>query len=82
MCVGFHAKAGAGGILSHSFMCHEIEDMWLDGRPVGEIGLVHAAAAALGAPVVVEDLDDALETPGAKEVIDSGEAHDAASDVL
>ena len=31
---------------------------------------------------VVEDLDGALETPGAEEVIDSGEGHDVASDVL
>jgi D-amino peptidase len=58
MCIGFHAKAGAGGILSHSFMGHEIEDMWLDDRPVGEIGLVHTTAAALGAPVVMISGDD------------------------
>ena len=53
LCVGFHAKAGTEGILSHSFMGHEIEDMWLNDQPVGEIGLVHATATALGAPVVM-----------------------------
>src|SRR3954469_23842665 len=42
VCVGFHARAGILGVLSHSFMGHEIEDLWLDDRPVGEIGLLHA----------------------------------------
>ncbi|GGS63165.1 MULTISPECIES: M55 family metallopeptidase [Streptomyces] len=59
LCVGYHSRAGAPGVLSHSFMGHEIEDMWLDGRPVGEIGLAHATAAALGVPVAVLTGDDA-----------------------
>lgn len=33
--------------------------MWLDGRPVGEIGLAQATAAALGVPVVALTEDDA-----------------------
>src|SRR6202008_1135253 len=40
-------------------MGHEIEDIWLDGRPVGEIGLAHATAAAVGVPVVALTGDDA-----------------------
>ncbi|MEY9860614.1 D-amino peptidase [Catenulispora sp. GAS73] len=59
VCVGYHARAGAHGVLSHSFMGHEIEDMWLDERATGEIGLVHAAAAALGVPLVALAGDDA-----------------------
>jgi D-amino peptidase len=59
LCVGYHARAGTLGVLSHSFMGHEIEDMWLDDRPAGEIGLTHATAAALGVPVVVLTGDDA-----------------------
>ncbi|WP_225840107.1 M55 family metallopeptidase [Streptomyces sp. NK08204] len=58
VCVGYHSRAGALGVLSHSFMGHEIEDMWLDGRPVGEIGLAHATAAAIGVPVTVLTGDD------------------------
>jgi D-amino peptidase len=58
LCVGYHARAGALGVLSHSFMGHEIEDMWLDDRPTGEIGLVHAAAAALQVPVRLLTGDD------------------------
>jgi len=53
ICVGYHSRAGALGVLSHSFMGHEIEDMWLDGRPVGEIGLAHATAAAIGVALTV-----------------------------
>jgi D-amino peptidase len=59
LCVGYHARAGALGVMSHSFMGHEIEDMWLDEYPVGEIGLVHATAAALGVPVRLLTGDDA-----------------------
>ena len=59
VCVGYHARAGAHGVLSHSFMGHEIEDMWLDGRATGEIGLVHAAAAALTVPLAALTGDDA-----------------------
>lgn len=59
VCVGYHSRAGAHGVLSHSFMGHEIEDMWLDERATGEIGLVHAAAAALGVRLVALTGDDA-----------------------
>ena len=58
LCVGYHSRAGTLGVLSHSFMGHEIEDIWLDGRPVGEIGLAHATAAAIGVPVVLLSGDD------------------------
>ncbi|QHA02658.1 peptidase M55 [Streptomyces broussonetiae] len=58
VCVGYHSRAGAPGVLSHSFMGHEIEDIWLDGRPVGEIGLAQATAAALGVPLVALTGDD------------------------
>ncbi|MEU8780366.1 M55 family metallopeptidase [Streptomyces sp. NPDC048637] len=58
LCVGYHSRAGTLGVLSHSFMGHEIEDIWLDGRPVGEIGLAHATSAALGVPVAVLTGDD------------------------
>jgi D-amino peptidase len=58
ICVGYHSRAGEPGVLSHSFMGHEIEDMWLDGRPVGEIGLAHATAAAIGVPLAVLTGDD------------------------
>ncbi|MDJ1136100.1 M55 family metallopeptidase [Streptomyces iconiensis] len=59
VCVGYHSRAGTLGVLSHNFMGHEIEDMWLDERPMGEIGFAHATATALGVPVVALFGDDA-----------------------
>lgn len=58
VCVGFHARAGRLGVMSHSFMGHEVEDMWLGGKLVGEIGLLHAAAESIGVPVVFLSGDD------------------------
>jgi D-amino peptidase len=59
LCVGYHSRAGALGVLSHSYMGHEIEDMWLNDRPVGQIGFAHVTAAAIGVPVVMLSGDDA-----------------------
>ncbi len=58
LCVGFHARAGVLGVLSHSFMGHEIEDIWLDDQVTGEIGLLEATASAYGVPVVLVTGDD------------------------
>lgn len=62
ICIGFHARAGKLGVLSHSFMGHEVEDMWLNGKLVGEIGLLHATATSMGASVVFLSGDDAACT--------------------
>lgn len=81
VCVGFHARAGKLGVLSHSFMGHEVEDMWLDGKLVGEIGLLHATAASIGVPVAflsgdnaacaeMSEWDDKVTTVAVKKVID------------
>lgn len=53
ICIGFHARAGENGVLSHSFMGHEVEDIWLNDKPVGEIGLLCAASQEVGVPVVM-----------------------------
>ncbi|MEU4288231.1 M55 family metallopeptidase [Kribbella sp. NPDC026596] len=58
LCVGFHARAGVLGVLSHSFMGHEIEDIWLDDEATGEIGLLHAASSAYSVPVALLTGDD------------------------
>ncbi|MFF0269182.1 M55 family metallopeptidase [Kribbella sp. NPDC004536] len=58
LCIGYHSRAGVLGVLSHSFMGHEIEDIWLDDQLTGEIGLFHATAAAYGVPVAVLTGDD------------------------
>lgn len=53
ICIGFHARAGENGVLSHSFMGHEVEDIWLNDKPTGEIGLLCAASQEVGVPVVL-----------------------------
>ncbi|WP_133785100.1 M55 family metallopeptidase [Kribbella sp. VKM Ac-2571] len=58
LCIGYHARAGVLGVLSHSFMGHEIEDIWLDEQLTGEIGLFHAASAAYGVPLALLTGDD------------------------
>jgi D-amino peptidase len=81
ICIGFHARAGENGVLSHSFMGHEVEDIWLNGRQVGEIGLLYAAAKEMNVPVVmltgdniackeIEQWDATVQTVSVKESID------------
>jgi hypothetical protein len=50
-------------------------------RDRGRVRLA-AGSELVAALTIVEDLHGALETPGAEEVIDLGEAHDVACDVL
>ncbi|WP_315970908.1 M55 family metallopeptidase [Streptomyces sp. PBH53] len=45
-------------MLSHSFLGHEIEGTWLDGRPAGEIGLAHAHLKGTRRPMVIPTGDD------------------------
>ncbi|MFB6725659.1 M55 family metallopeptidase [Kribbella sp. NPDC056345] len=58
LCIGYHARAGILGVLSHSFMGHEIEDIWLDDQVTGEIGLFEATATSYGVPLVLLTGDD------------------------
>ncbi len=58
--IAYHAMAGTEkGILSHSYSSIGIQNMWLNGRPIGEIGLDAAIAGTLGVPVVLVTSDQA-----------------------
>lgn len=58
--LGFHAMAGTrGALLEHTFSSRHIQNMWLNGRPVGEIGIDAAIAAESGVPTVMVSGDDA-----------------------
>lgn len=51
-CMGAHSMAGTpDGLLSHTLSSASIVNMWLNGRPVGEVGLWAAMAGELGVPV-------------------------------
>jgi len=52
--VGQHAMAGAmNGILNHSFSSLGVENMWVNNRPVGEIGVRVMLAGAFGVPTIM-----------------------------
>ncbi len=58
MFVGQHAKAGAGGLLSHS-QSREVKDITINGRSVGEIGQAAAIAGYFKTPVIMLSGDQA-----------------------
>jgi len=52
--VGQHAMAGAmNGILNHSFDSLGVENMWINNKLVGEIGVRVMLAGAFGVPVIM-----------------------------
>lgn len=57
--LGYHAMAGtAGAVLEHSYWSAGYQNMWLNGRKIGEIGIDAAIAAEHGVPVVLVTGDD------------------------
>jgi D-amino peptidase len=58
--VAYHAMAGTeGGVLAHSYSSMSIQNMWLNGIIVGEIGVDAALAGCLGVPVLLVTGDKA-----------------------
>jgi D-amino peptidase len=58
--IGQHAMAGADkGILSHSYDSHNIQNIWVNGKPTGEIGGRVLLAGAMNIPVIMLSGDTA-----------------------
>ena len=58
--IGQHAMAGAEkGILSHSYDSHGVQNMWVNGKPTGEIGGRVLLAGAMNIPVIMLSGDTA-----------------------
>ncbi|WP_329519819.1 M55 family metallopeptidase [Spirillospora sp. NBC_01491] len=58
--VGYHARAGARcGVLNHTWMGREIQNVLLNGEVVGEIALMAGYAGSLGVPVGLVAGDEA-----------------------
>ena len=58
--LGHHAMAGAeDGVMAHTFSSLEIENMWLNGRRIGEIGMEALIFGSFGVPVVMVSADEA-----------------------
>ncbi|GAA4073712.1 M55 family metallopeptidase [Nonomuraea soli] len=59
--VGYHARAGVThGVLNHTWMGKEIQNVWLNGEICGETRLVAACAGFHGVPVVLVTGDEAV----------------------
>jgi D-amino peptidase len=59
--LGFHARAGTtGAFLAHTSLGLSIQNVWLDGREVGEGELCAAMAAYMGVPVILASGDSAF----------------------
>jgi len=57
--LGFHAMAGAEtALLEHTINSRSIQNIWLNDRKVGEVGLLSGAAAEHGVPTVLVTGDD------------------------
>jgi D-amino peptidase len=56
--LGYHAGAGARGVLSHTYLENSITGVWLDGLPASEGRLNAALAAEHGVPVLLITGDD------------------------
>ena len=59
--LGFHARAGTtGAFLGHTSIGLSVQNVWLDGREVGEAELCAAMAAYMGVPVILASGDSAF----------------------
>ena len=58
--LGHHAMAGVeDGVLAHTFSSVSVKGMWLNGRPVGEIGIEALQLGVFDIPVVMVASDEA-----------------------
>ena len=52
--VGQHARAGAkNGVLSHTESIEDVQNIWVNGKPTGEIGLNLLLASHFGVPTIM-----------------------------
>lgn len=64
--VGYHARMGTpAAILDHTWSNARVQNVWVNGRPVGEIGLNAALCGHFGAPVLMITGDQAANAEAA-----------------
>ena len=57
--LGYHAMAGTrGALLEHTYSSKAIQNFWLNGKPVGELGIDAGVAADVGVPTILVTGDD------------------------
>ena len=61
VCVGYHSCSGAeGGVLNHTLLGKEVQNLLFDGEPIGETRLNALAAGQFGVPIAFVSGDDTL----------------------
>lgn len=60
MMIGYHAMAGASGVLAHTMRGVAFHRVWVNGRPVGEAALYGLLAGEHDVPVILCSGDDAF----------------------
>lgn len=61
MLIGYHARAGAKGVLAHTINGFAFAEITLNDRRIGEADLNGALAGALGVPIILLSGDDLLK---------------------
>jgi D-amino peptidase len=61
VCVGYHSCSGAeGGVLNHTLLGKEVQNLLFDGEPIGETRLNALAAGQFGVPIAFVSGDDTV----------------------
>lgn len=61
VCVGYHSCSGTeGGVLNHTLMGKEVQNLLFDGEPIGETRLNALAAGQFGVPIAFVSGDDTV----------------------
>ena len=60
MFVGYHARVGTPGVMSHTYMGAAVYELLVNGEPVGETAINAAVAGTFGVPVVMVSGDSRL----------------------
>ena len=59
--LGYHAMAGSSAaLLEHTYSSATVQNVWLNGKAVGELGIDSAIAAEYGVPTIMVSGDDKL----------------------
>lgn len=57
--LGYHAMAGTpGALLEHTYSSATVQNLWLNDRKIGEIGIDAVVAGELGKPIIMVSGDD------------------------
>lgn len=60
LMIGRHAMAGVvDGVMAHTYSAADIQDMWLNGRRIGEIGINAIQLGRYGIPIIMLSADEA-----------------------